>query len=185
MEIVQLKEIVPDNLLSARYDGQDLDEFERLMQEWTDTEYLFDFFSGNSDLLFSGFYKGTKTIEEAVSLTISEADRFYDLMLDCNLGGSADLEVLFKPLHAGSTSIVREESKAYGPRRQSWLRLYAIRIAYNFYAISGGGIKLTETMQEGRNSDEHFAKLKLLANFLKANGLESPEDYTYLDIEFK
>lgn len=185
MEVVQLKEIVPDALLSARYNGQDLDEFERLMMEWTDTEYLFDFFTENSELLFSGFYKNIESVEKAVLVTIEEADRFYDMLMECDQTGAPDLEDLFRPLHALSTNIVREESKLYGPRHPSWLRLYGIRIAFNYYAISGGGIKLAKTMQEGGYSEKQFEKLRVLANFIRANHLASPEDYTYLDLEFK
>lgn len=185
MEVVQLKEIVPDNLLSARFKGQDLDEFDRLITEWTDPVFLHNFFSQNSDLLFSGFFKNIESVDDAVMLTIDEADRFYDRMLDCNIDGEANLEELFHPLHPRSISIVREESKAYGPKTPSWLRLYGIRISYNFYAISGGGIKLTKAMQDGENYEEHFTKLKALANFIKYNDLQGPEDYAYLDAEFQ
>lgn len=185
MEVVQLKEIVPDNLLSARYAGQQLDEFHRLMDEWTDTEYLFDFFTENSHLLFSGFYKNVNSVEDAISLTMDEADRFNEMLLECDQNGTADLDTLFKPLHRHSINIVRQESKLYGPRKPSWLRLYAIRIAANYYAISGGAIKLTKTMQEAENNEEHFIKLKALASFIKENRIEDADDYTYLDVEFQ
>lgn len=185
MELVKLKNIVPDYLLSAQFLGQEMDEFERLVTEWTDAEFLYNFFTQNSDLLFGGFYKNIKSIEDAVLLTIDEADRFSEILLECDQKGAADLEELFKPLHAHSTNIIREESKVYGPRKPSWLRIYAIRISYNYYAISGGGIKLTRTMQENNNYEEHFEKLKVLADFIRANNIDCPDDYAYLDIEFQ
>ena len=115
--------------------------------------------------------------------TIREVDRLSDQLLDCNKEGKLRLDEIFKPLHKISTSIIREESKAYGPSRKSWLRVYAIRITEDFYAISGGSIKLTKTMLEMDDYHEQLQKLKVVAAYLKRNGIDCPEDYRYFDIE--
>jgi len=187
MEVEELREIVPDYLLSAKFKGQEQDEFERLMIDWTDTEYLKDFFEKNSAKLFSGFFKEFKSVNQAVLFTMAEADRLSDLLLSCNEGKELSLDENFKPYHKTSTSIVREESKIYGPtkwgRRNSWLRVYAIRIDSNFYAISGGSIKLAKTTQEMDDYQENTQKFKVLADYIRSKGIECSDDYGYLDIE--
>ncbi|MBK7711371.1 MAG: hypothetical protein IPJ37_10785 [Bacteroidales bacterium] len=52
-----------DSLLTVKYDGQDEDEFAKILNEWTDIEYLYNFFSANeSDLKaasLGGYYNRT------------------------------------------------------------------------------------------------------------------------------
>ena len=52
MKIIRI--FADDNcLLSVQYDGTDIDEFSRLFDEWTDLEYLEQFFTNNKeDMIF-------------------------------------------------------------------------------------------------------------------------------------
>ena len=38
--------------------------------------------------------------------------------------------------------------KSYGTGRPSFLRMYAIKLKNNLYVITGGGIKLADTIQD-------------------------------------
>lgn len=183
MQVEKLIEIVPDHLLSTKLDCHESDEFDRLMSNWFDPEYLREFFNVNKDKLILGSFNQFQSIDDAIRFTMEEADRFAYKLLDREANGITNLDDVFKPLHKSSISIVREESKAYGPSKRSWLRLYGIRIEPDFYAISGGSIKLTKTMQEMTDGEEQLYKLKLVSNYLKRHGIECTEDFSELDIE--
>lgn len=183
MKVAELKEVVPDVLIAARFEGEELDEFDRLLSEWTDFTFLRDYFRRNEEKLTSGFYEDVGSVDTAIEITMDEAERFEELLLGKD-DEIPDLSEVFKPFHPGSITVVREHSKAYGPRRRSWLRIFAIRITDNYYAISGGGIKLTRTVQEADGMENEIPKLECLAQFLKEIPINDPDDYyyTYFDL---
>lgn len=184
MKVVELQRVVPDYLLSARFEGQELDEFDRLTTEWADVEFLRDYFKRNENEITLGFYADIGSVDNAIRITIAEAADFADQLVAC-ADGNPSLEDIFRPLHRGSVSAIREHSKAYGTRKRSWLRIYAIRVTGDYYAISGGGIKLTRAMQEAEGLEYEIAKLNCLAQFLKEQGLEDPSDYCYIDFDLQ
>jgi len=63
------------------------------------------------------------------------------------------------------------------------LRIYAIRIDENLYAITGGAIKITKTMQEHKDTRNELAQLKYSRDWLKDQGIETDESfYLYFDL---
>lgn len=184
MKVVELKAIVPDYLLAARFDGQELDEFDRLTSEWRDIEFLREYFKRNEFEITYGFYSDIGSVDNAIRITVAEARDFARELVDC-AEEDPSLDDIFQPFHEGSVSVVREHSKAKGPYKRSWLRIYAIRVTGNFYAISGGGIKLTRAVQEAEGLENEISKLNCLAQFLKEQGLEDPSDYCYIDFDLQ
>ncbi len=168
------------------------DEFERLFTRWNDTEYLYDFFEANSDDLNSGFYNEKFTIEQAVIRTLDEAVHLEEKLISIAEKGrthpSVNLQILFKPLHNNENQVypppALQYSKAYGVLRQTWLRVYALRIDKNLFIITGGAIKLTPDM----NSREHLLaelnKLNQVKQFLITQNIIDLESLTeFLEID--
>ena len=59
------------------------------------------------------------------------------------------------------------------------LRLYAIKIETNVYLITGGGIKLADTIQNSPGLKDHVIQnIDLVRNWLKEHGIEDKEDLT-------
>lgn len=179
--------IVDECLLSVQFEGNEKDEFARLFESWQDTEYLEGFFETNKDDLQDGFF-GNISIEDAVFTTINEADRLESYVKEVAEKGQRNgysmlYDLVFHPLHEHDTSRVHTESKAYGLNSSSWLRIYAIQIAPNLYVVSGGAIKLTKAMQDRPHTARELKKLKATAAYLKEIGLESSEDYGFIDIQ--
>jgi hypothetical protein len=76
---------------------------------------------------------------------------------------SEALSSFFKPLHNSTTKIEPfEKNKAKGINTPSWLRIYAIRLDH-----SGGGIKLTKTMQESGHLLLELQKMELVKEYLQ------------------
>lgn len=67
--------------------------------------------------------------------------------------------------------------KSYGPIRPSLLRMYAIRFASNMYLITGGGIKLADTIQNSPDLKDHVLQnIDKVRSWLKAKGIYDSDD---------
>jgi hypothetical protein len=182
---VDIFALVNNSLYAVKYDNEDGNTYRVLINRWQDVEFLEQFFEDNKKDLQSGFY-GNITIEEAVLQTIDESARFDRIILNSAKQGLTNTskvleEVVFTSLHKNDYSHIHIQSKAYGPQRPSWLRIYAIRIAVNVYVVSGGAIKLTKDMDAPHLKLE-LRKLKATADYLKEIGFEFEEDLGYIEI---
>jgi hypothetical protein len=175
-----------NNLTAVRFEGNEVNEFEKLFDNWTDVEFLFNFFEEHIEDLESGFYTDT-SIDNAVNKTIEEAEDLEEIILGLSESGEYDdsqtLQSLFKPLDNRKSGLeVHQEEKASGSKRKSWLRIYAIRIAANTYVVSGGAIKLTETMNEREHLLKELDKLKVVKDFLIKKELFDEDDFDFLEM---
>lgn len=159
-------------LFSFQYEGEPFNEYERLMDLWTDASYLFDFAKNN------GFDDKIKRIAFVRQIQ-EDAEFIQDLMEDLE----QETEVLsdfFRNLK-NLESNFKELSFQKGRPNRSYLRLYAIRIDIETYVITGGAIKLTRTMDEHPDTRQEKVKLNNAKFFLKKHGVfdkDSFEDYT-------
>lgn len=187
MKIIGIFAHIKGSLISVKFQENEIDEFEKIFDNWTDVEYLFDFFNENINDLNSGFY-GNISIEEAIERTIEEAEELEETILEISESGHKDnyetLQTLFKPLNNNDYQIKDyQKTKAYGFERKSWLRVYAIRIASNTFVISGGAIKLTPTMNEREHLKKELRKLEIVKDYLIENDLFDENDFEYLEIK--
>ena len=68
--------------------------------------------------------------------------------------------------------LTREKARNWNRERHaSWLRVYAIRLEKTVFVITGGAIKLTQTMQERPHTWEELKKMDRCREFLKTNGI--------------
>ncbi|GIV36547.1 MAG: hypothetical protein KatS3mg032_0926 [Cyclobacteriaceae bacterium] len=137
------------------------DEFHQLFANWNDAEYLFEFFKRHEKDLQSDYY-GSITVAEAVRRTRRYALQFEN----CIEKLSSNLDNVFTPL--------RELEGSHLPRskaRENWLRIYAIKVEANIYVVTGGGIKLTRTMNESPHLKVELNKLQRGRAFLKEHGI--------------
>lgn len=158
------------------------DELEQLEELWNDPEYLLRFFTEQKNNLANGIYSKF-TIREAALKTQQDAAQLFDQLFDLAQKGMEDptdnLSQLFVPLHPSDKLLLTpyEQCKAYGIQiRDSWLRLYAIRLNANTFVITGGGIKLVKTMQQDERLMIELQKLKETQAFLKDSGIIDADD---------
>lgn len=187
MKIESIFAIKKGSLISVKYAENRTDEFERIFDNWTDVEFLFSFFNKHIKDLQSGFYRKI-SVEQAIERTIDEAEQLEETILEISERGKNDdyetLQTLFKPLN-DREYIIKDHSKtkAYGSTYKSWLRVYAIRIAKNTFVISGGAIKLTETMNEREHLKKELNKLEIVKAYLVEKGLFDEDDFEYVEIK--
>ena len=179
---MRLVEIFPPYLYSMRYgDGDEIDEYHRLLKTWTDVDFVANFFESHSKDMDPSFWGSITDPEEAAERTIDEAydlEDYLTLLFDnASYGIKPDFDDFFHPLD-GEFGYVYFQTpmKAYGLKRPSLLRLYAIKITSNCYVITGGGIKYCRKMQESRELLVELGKVKSVRSFLRERGIEDKDD---------
>jgi hypothetical protein len=171
MKIVDIFAVEEDSLYAVLYEGEEFDEFNRLMMLWSDPEYLEEFFEENRADLESGFFSNI-TIEKAIAQVRSESVRLKNLLIEIAQQGQTDrtntLSTLFKPLWDNPSRIEPyEKNKLKLIRRKSMIRIYAIRVESNLFIISGGAIKLTTTMNDRTHLQEELKKLEVVQSYCR------------------
>lgn len=85
-----------------------------------------------------------------------------------------ELDNCFAPL-----SEIEDQTKilSFRKRRCKWLRIYAIRIDENLYAVTGGAIKITKKMQGHKDTKNELAQLNYSRDWLKHYGIETDESF--------
>ncbi len=181
-------EIVPifaKHLYAVRYSEGDPDEFEKKFMQWSDIEYLEEFFETHKRDLENGFYRNT-TVEDAVFITKDQASQLEQKLIQLSKfpvkSLPESLDKLFRPLDKNLTENELEKSKAYGIPAPSWLRVYAIKISQNVYIVTGGAIKLTKYMSEREHTDKELRKLYRTVDFLKEQGIIDREGFEELEL---
>lgn len=64
-----------------------VDEFSQLFVQWSDVSWLYTFFEQHKADLFGGFFSAIDSVEEAVSLTLDEAESLENKLLDLAQAG--------------------------------------------------------------------------------------------------
>lgn len=169
MKIISTFAVVEDSLISVQYESEAIHEFSKCFELWNDPIYLREFFEYHIEDLNKPFWNGI-TIEEAIIKTRDEAKILEEELLYISESGKTErfetLSTLFEPLSKGVIEEY-EKDKAKGLKRNSWIRIYAIRIDTNYYVISGGAIKLTPTMNETDHLLLELEKLECTRKYLR------------------
>lgn len=175
MVIKHIFELLKDKLWSVQYEGKSTHELKLLQGHWSDVQWLQDFFDEHESDLKSGFYDQIK-VDDAVELTIDEADELFELMEENN---GDYLDELFKPLDDREYRIKDfQKQKAKGSEHKTWLRIYAVKFLDGF-VITGGAIKLTEKMKDRTHTKLELVKLQTVRDALKLN--EASDKFKELD----
>jgi hypothetical protein len=175
MRITSILPVIPEKLFRVVYNDSQVNILEILQEQWTDSEWLREFFKKfkkDLDALGEPF-----TINEAIRQTIRDADNLFETLLNHNGNNLSDI---FKPLDNRETETTNNQAqKGRIDRPRTWLRLYAVHFEGR-YIITGGAIKLTAKMDNRPHLKDELYKLKLLSNKLNLD-IES-RTLGYLDI---
>lgn len=161
MHVSRILPVIPEKLFRVGYDANDENILDTLQDQWTDTQWLRDFFKEfKKDLETVG---EPFTITRAVKQTISDADDLFSTLLESNGDNLSDF---FKPLDNRETEVTDNQAqKGRIERPRTWLRLYAVHYDGK-YIITGGAVKLTDGMNRPHLQEEIY-KLELLMKKLK------------------
>jgi hypothetical protein len=157
-------------------DGGRRDIFSILMDEkWSNVAYLMDFFVRYESYLNNTFWGGL-SIDEAINKIEEERLLLDQELYDIETGESKnkrDIREVFQKLHNNIFSInFRNEAhrKAKPDVNKPMIRIYGIELEDGTIIITGGALKLTQTM-EGEEFEVEMKKLKSVQEYLTINGI--------------
>jgi len=55
--------------------------------------------------------------------------------------------------------------------KETWLRIYALRVDKNVYIVTGGAIKLTQKMQDREHTNHELEKIESCREYLMSQGI--------------
>lgn len=159
MEIVPIFE---DKLFAFHYQGEKDNEYDRIIELWTDPSYLLEFAKRNVVGVNYNQY---------VEDRLADAEQVIDLIEEICIDETGSLELFFERLSVNDCSVILSlrKGKTKQITRRNDLRLYAIRIDHDCFVITGGAIKVSQTMQESEFTLKELDKLKMCQQYLKNN----------------
>lgn len=167
--------IIDDGRLWAvRFDKDNQNALQKVLNQWSDAEWLADFFTQNLDDLIS--YFRITNIEDAIYQTMEDRDELACIIMD--ISPDVNLDRFFRPLENNRSSEMILGKEKGRPHRKSWLRLYAIKLSVGIYIITGGAIKLTRTMQEREHTLQELEKMEKVRNFLVREHVFDEDSFT-------
>ena len=169
-------------LYSVKYEEADENEYDRLFQQWNDVENVCQFMEDNSLFLKNAIWERIVEPEDATKQVLTEARELEGLLKklceNSAKGKKPDLDDHFKYLEGKyKYELSYEPMKSYGTGRPPLLRMYAIKMGKNVYLITGGGIKLADTIQNSPGLKDHVLQnIDRVRRWLKNNGVLDGED---------
>ena len=155
-------------LLSFHYEGEKENEFDRLMEFWTDLNLVREYAKENGITEKSKLNHFVKEINNNAEFIQDWLDEIED--------GEGNLEDFFEPLDSKEKrkveKLYREEcviTKQKGKRYV--LRIYALRIDLDTYLITGGAIKWSDKMDGHVDTRNELTKFTDAINYLSENGI--------------
>jgi hypothetical protein len=170
---VKIVTIFAEKLFAFHYKNETYNEYDRLMELWTDTQYLKKFAEDN----------GIIEVETYVLDRLDDADEIQDKLEEI----SADqypLEHYFKPLNDDEIGF-KILSLQKGKLDNNYLRIYAIKIDDGCFVITGGAIKMSQKMKDHPDTRKEFDKLNTAKRYLEDNDVFDKDSFYELLNEIK
>lgn len=132
MKIVRMFD---NQLFSFHFENEKFNEIERLLNNWSNTEFLFNYAKVNKVSDQIAFVRSILSqVEKIENMLFLIAQKNYPI------------RQLFKPLELSENS--RNLSLQKGKIKNNQLRLYAIKIDATCFIITGGAIKMSQKMED-------------------------------------
>lgn len=161
--------IFADQLFACHYEGEEDNEYDRLMELWTDVEFLSNYAKENN----------IPDVRKFVMNALQGAEQIQNLLEEINQN-KKPFTTYFEPLQYSEINRVLSLQK--GKIRKNILRLYAIKLDDTCFLLTGGAIKMSQTMQGHPDTNRELEKLKQVRAYLKDNGVFDEDSFFELFI---
>jgi len=169
---MKIVHIFATRLFSFHYHDEQDNELDRLLNCWSDVEYVYNFLKQNSKDIQN------ITIEELTEQIISDANEIDDILYKLSTDEGQNLQTFFKQLNNQEYQL-QTLSRQKG--RRNYLRVYALKIDDNCFVITGGAIKLTLRMDEREHTIKELQKLEKCRQYFNENSVfDSDSFYEFL-----
>jgi hypothetical protein len=158
-----------------------LHELHKLRSLWTDAGYLADFFDDNKNYFRDPYWKGITAEKFALDVRNSAPCIFKELI---DLHKTGRLDEIFERLGDRGkvkkvNNLVNVKAKFGYITGKIAFRMYAIKLEYGCYLITGGAIKIVSSMEDAPNTNVEIAKLNAVNSKLQTGGVF--DDASFVD----
>ena len=162
--------IFADKLFAFHYDNEVDNEYDRLMELWTDVSFLRNYAKENS----------IDNVNSFVNDILQNAEKIQDFLenLDQN---NQPYGFYFEPIQDSERNKLLSFQK--GKIKKNRLRYYAIKLDKNCFVITGGAIKMSQIMQGHPDTVNELKKMKIARAYLNENGVFDEDSFYELLIE--
>lgn len=161
--------IFADQLFAFQYNDEVDNELFRLLSQWNDTAFLYQFVTQHKTDA-----PKSVPVQTLIHQLLSNANDIDDTLSEISKDPTRRLEEFFKPLENPEYHIV-VLSKQKG--RKNYLRLYAIRIDENCFVITGGTIKFHHLNNDRSHTQREMEKINKCRGYLKDNGVFDADSF--------
>jgi hypothetical protein len=133
---VKIVNIFANKLFAFHYEDYSDNEYDRLMELWTNVNFL-KIYAQNNNI---------EDVPKFVNDILNDAEQIQDFLEDIELNNHP-YGFYFEPLQDSEKNKILALQK--GKIKRNTLRYYAIKMDENCYVITGGAIKMSQTMQGG------------------------------------
>lgn len=168
---MKIVDIFAPQLFAFRFQKESLDEYELALYQWTDVEYLKQFYETNYSFIKNNKYFPINNVNEFVDFISNNADAFDDILENASANGN--LTDYFEVLSKGKNIY---ELLPHKKSKFQVLRLYGIQLG-EVIIIAGSAIKLTQEMDDHPETKRQKEKLKSFQDFLRDNCINDEDSF--------
>lgn len=162
--------IFAEKLYAVHYSDDNVNIFRKIMEQWTDTEFLYNFLEQqNKDV-------EPDEIPELIMQITEDAHQIDILLTKLAKSEKEKINEFFLPLSPSEYKLT-DLSKQKGRLRRSFTRVYGIKIEDNCYIITGGALKFTRTMQEREHTKKELDNLNKVRDYLISENIVDKEGF--------
>ena len=168
---MKIVDIFAEILCSIAYkkkgsDEYDINEYDRLLDLWTDVSYLHQYAKDN----------GIKDIDKFVKARLKDAEIIEDF-LDELIEDNIPLDKYFHQLDNNETGYTLLSLRKGKTSNKDGLRLYAVKIDDDCFLITGGAIKMSLKNKDHKDTRVEMKKIAKVKSFLQENGVIDKESF--------
>lgn len=160
-----------EKLYAFEYLEEHMNEFDRLMDLWTDVEFLKNFAQQNS----------VKDVQDFIEDVLRNAEQIEDFLNEI-YSNNQPFGFYFEPLQESERK-TKVLALHKGKIRKNRLRLYALKIDNNCFVITGGAIKMSQKMDEHSDTANELIKLKRARVYLQNENVFDEDSFFELITE--
>ena len=168
---MKIVDVFAEKLCSIAYkkegsEAYDDCEYDRLLDLWTDVNYLRQYAKQNK----------VKNINKFVQDRLRNAELIDDFLNDL-IEENEPLDIYFKQLHNHETGFKLLSFRKGKTSNHDGLRLYAIKIDDDCFLITGGAIKMSLKNEDHQDTREEMKKIEKVKAFLQEHDVIDLESF--------
>lgn len=147
-------------------------EYKRLLDLWTNVEYLRDYAISNKK----------NDIDKFVINRLRDAEKIEDLIDDI-FENNEPLDKYFQQLRNSETGVKILSLRKGKTSKRDGLRIYAIKIDKNCFLITGGAIKMSQKNDDHPDTRKEMQKINSVKSYLQSHDVFDEDSFYELLIE--